>query len=118
MKARGCRGLSEGWVASLDRGEPRIIYRANLNLIVEVLDFVKSVGPLGFEPSRCGERNSGCLRIWQALAHNDRRPMPHGFGDPKLWARARNAGRVPGSPIDVERRPTFPLLHRQARATR
>ena len=22
--------------------------------------------------SRCGERNSGCLRIWQALAHNDK----------------------------------------------
>ena len=39
--------LPEGSVASLDRGEPHIIYRANLNLIVKVLDFVKSGGPSG-----------------------------------------------------------------------
>ena len=31
-----------GWT-----GEPRIIYRANLNRIVKVFDFVKSGGPSG-----------------------------------------------------------------------
>ena len=71
VKARGCRGAVGRLGCQLGQGEPRIIYRANLNLIVKVLDFVKYSGSLRFEPSRCGERNSSCLRIWQALAHND-----------------------------------------------
>ena len=41
-------------MCSLGQGEPHIIYRANLNLIVKVLDFVKSGGPSGIRTQSLG----------------------------------------------------------------